>query len=118
MGATPAWFTLALTLPDVDEAWLSDFSKGLFDLAERFKISLIGGDTTHGPLTVSIQVAGFVLKDNALLRSGARPGDRVFVTGHIGDGRAGLAVQRGGANAAALPILIDVLNSGGSLVDG
>ncbi len=97
MGATPSWFTLALTMPDVDEAWLTDFSKGLFDLAERFKISLIGGDTTRGPLAVSIQVAGFVPEGKALLRSGARPGDHVFVTGHIGDGRAGLAVQQRGA---------------------
>ncbi|MGD8483948.1 MAG: thiamine-phosphate kinase [Thioalkalispiraceae bacterium] len=97
MGATPAWFTLALTLPEVNEDWLTGFSQGLFDLAERFKINLVGGDTTRGPLTISVQVAGFIARDKALLRSGARPGDHIFVTGYIGDGRAGLAVQQAGA---------------------
>lgn len=97
MGATPAWFTLALTLPGVSESWLASFSKGLFELADKFNMPLIGGDTTRGPLTVSIQVAGFVPKGKALLRSGARAGDHVFVTGTIGDGGAGLAVQKVGS---------------------
>lgn len=97
MGATPSWFTLALTLPDVSATWLSDFSKGLFTLAEQYKISLIGGDTTRGPLTISVQVAGFVPQGKALLRSGAKPGDHIYVTGNIGDGCAGLAVQQAGA---------------------
>lgn len=96
MGATPAWFTLALTLPEVSESWLAGFSKGLFNLAEQFRIPLIGGDTTHGPLTISIQVAGFVPHGKALLRSGAQAGDHIFVTGYIGDGCAGLAIQKTG----------------------
>jgi thiamine-monophosphate kinase len=96
MGATPAWFTLALTLPEVSDPWLASFSKGLFELADEFNMLLIGGDTTRGPLTVSIQVAGFVPQDKALLRSGACPGDHIFVTGNIGDGCTGLAVQETG----------------------
>lgn len=96
MGATPCWFTLALTLPEVSEPWLVDFSNGLFALADQYKISLIGGDTTKGPLTVSIQVAGHIPQGKALLRSGAKPGDHIYVTGNIGDGRAGLAVQQSG----------------------
>ena len=96
MGATPAWFTLALTLPGVSETWLDSFSKGLFELADKYNMPLVGGDTTRGPLTVSIQVAGFVPTGKSLLRSGARPGDHVFVTGTIGDGGAGLAVQKQG----------------------
>ena len=70
MGATPSWFTLALTLPEVSESWLTDFSNGLFALAGQYKISLIGGDTTKGPLTVSIQVAGHAPQGKSLLRSG------------------------------------------------
>lgn len=96
MGATPAWFTLALTLPEVSESWLVGFSKGLFNLADQYGIPLIGGDTTRGPLTISIQVAGFVSQGKALLRSGAQAGDHIFVTGNIGDGAAGLAVQQSG----------------------
>lgn len=96
MGATPAWFTLALTLPEVNLDWLADFSDSLAELANRYKIALVGGDTTRGPLTVSIQVAGFVPQGKALLRSSARPGDRIFVTGNIGDGAVALLVQQSG----------------------
>ncbi|MEJ2142808.1 MAG: thiamine-phosphate kinase [Gammaproteobacteria bacterium] len=96
MGATPAWFTLALTLPEVSESWLFGFSKGLFNLADQYDIPLIGGDTTRGPLTISIQVAGFVPQGKALLRSGAQAGDHIFVTGNIGDGAVGLVVQQTG----------------------
>jgi thiamine-monophosphate kinase len=60
MGAEPAWFTLAITLPDVDEKWLAQFSQGLFALAREHNIQLVGGDTTHGPLSITIQVIGFV----------------------------------------------------------
>jgi len=97
MGATPAWFTLALTLPQVSESWLTEFSKGLFFLAGQYNTALIGGDTTRGPLTVSIQVAGHVPQGKALLRSGAKPGDHIFVTGNIGDGCTGLAIQKSGS---------------------
>ena len=91
MGAEPAWFTLALTLPESSEPWLTAFSRGLFDLADQFGLSLVGGDTTRGPLTVTVQIAGYVPTGQALLRAGAVPGDRIFVTGSLGD--ATLALQ-------------------------
>ena len=91
MGAEPAWFTLALTLPESSEPWLTDFSRGLFDLVDQFGLSLVGGDTTRGPLTVTVQIAGYVPTGQALLRAGAVPGDRIFVTGSLGD--ATLALQ-------------------------
>lgn len=91
MGATPAWFTLALTLPRVDIDWLTDFSAGLFKLAQQFNIQLIGGDTTRGPLTITIQAHGFVKPFKAVTRSGARPGDLIYVTNTLGD--AGLALR-------------------------
>lgn len=91
MGAEPAWFTLALTLPESSDAWLTEFSRGLFDLADQYGLSLVGGDTTRGPLTVTVQIAGYVPTGQALLRAGAGPGDRIFVTGSLGD--ATLALQ-------------------------
>ena len=90
MGAEPAWFTLALTTPTADEVWFESFSKGLFELASQYDLQLIGGDTTQGPLTITIQIAGYVPAAKALTRSGAQIGDRVFVTGSIGDAAAGL----------------------------
>ena len=73
MGAVPRWMTLALTLPQANEAWLSEFSRGLFSLANEFNVALVGGDTTQGPLTISIQVGGAVEQDRALLRSHHSP---------------------------------------------
>ena len=90
MGATPAWFTLALTLPRSDKDWLAGFARGLFELAAEYGLELIGGDTTQGPLTISIQVAGYVPTGQALLRSGARAGDAIYVTGTLGDAALGL----------------------------
>ncbi len=95
MGAAPAWMTLALTCPQSDDAWLSGFKQGLLELAQAAKISLIGGDTTRGPLTVTIQVAGFVPQHCALQRCGARPGDGIYVTGTLGDAGLGLAAIQG-----------------------
>jgi thiamine-monophosphate kinase len=92
MGANPLWFTLGLTLPSVDETWLASFSEGLFSIADAFDIDLIGGDTTRGPLTVTVQVHGEVDQGKALLRSRAQLGDAIFVTGCLGDGAAGLAM--------------------------
>jgi thiamine-monophosphate kinase len=92
MGATPLWFTLGLTLPSVDECWLQNFSEGLFAIANKFNMDLIGGDTTKGPLTVTVQVHGEVSKGQALTRAGAQAGDVVFVTGSLGDGAAALAL--------------------------
>ncbi len=91
MGATPAWFTLALSLPTVDAAWLEAFANGLFDLADRYQLDLIGGDTTRGPLSISIQIGGWVKRDMYLSRRGAQPGDRIYVSGTLGD--AALALQ-------------------------
>lgn len=91
MGATPAWATLALTMPEVDVAWLERFAAGLLDLADTFEVALVGGDTTRGPLTVTVQIMGHVPRGAALRRSGAGAGDLVAVTGTLGDGGAGLA---------------------------
>lgn len=92
MGAEPAWATLALTLPRVDSAWLRAFSAGFSTLALEHGVALVGGDTTRGPLSISVQVHGLVSTGYGLRRSGARPGDLVFVSGTLGD--AGLALQR------------------------
>jgi thiamine-monophosphate kinase len=91
MGATPAWVTLALTLPHADEDWLQAFCEGFFTLANRYQVQLIGGDLTHGPLSITVQALGFTPPHQALLRSQAKPGDLIYVTGTIGD--AGLALQ-------------------------
>jgi len=93
MGAEPAWMTLALTLPAPDADWLEGFAAGLWDLAERHGVALIGGDTTRGPLTVSVQVLGHLPAGTRLLRGGARAGDRVFVSGTPGDAAAGLGLR-------------------------
>lgn len=92
MGATPAWVSLALTLPEADEAWLEQFSSAFFKLADYFGIQLIGGDTTKGPLSLSLTVQGFVPKKKALTRHTAQVGDWIYVTGNLGDSRAGLDV--------------------------
>ncbi|HWV14703.1 MAG TPA: thiamine-phosphate kinase [Cellvibrio sp.] len=96
MGAEPLWFTLALTLPqstpELTEQWLRKFSHGLFRVAREFNIALVGGDTTAGPLSISIQVMGAVTGHQALRRDGAAIGDFICVTNHLGDGAAALAV--------------------------
>ena len=94
-GATPEAFTLALALPQVDEAWLQGFSDGLLALADAYGCELIGGDTTRGPLTICITVFGEVPRGQALLRSGAQPGDDIFVSGTLGDARLALEARRG-----------------------
>jgi thiamine-monophosphate kinase len=94
-GATPRAFLLSLSLPRVDEEWLSGFSEGLFALADAHSCELIGGDTTQGPLNVSITVMGEVPAHQAILRSGARAGDNVYVSGHLGDARLALEAFRG-----------------------
>ncbi len=92
MGANPRWFTLALTLPrdKANTEWLADFSGGLGDIAERYNVALVGGDTTSGPLTLTLTLVGEVAVGEALTRGGAGPGDAVFVTGSLGDGAAAL----------------------------
>jgi thiamine-monophosphate kinase len=90
MGATPVCFTLALTLPEIDEIWLAGFARGLSEASEAFGLVLAGGDTTRGPLTLSLQVHGTVRRGSALVRSGARVGDFIFVSGTLGDAGAAL----------------------------
>jgi thiamine-monophosphate kinase len=100
MGARPAWALLALTLPNVDEVWLAEFAAGFSDLARAHDVALVGGDTTSGPLCATVQILGHVPRSQALLRSGARPGDMVFVSGTPGDAAAGLAVEQGRLTAS------------------
>lgn len=91
MGAEPRWITLALTMPGNDEAWLKSFMSGFGILAKQYSLSLIGGDLTRGPLSVTVQIHGFVPQGQALYRHGAKSGDLIYVSGTLGD--AGLALQ-------------------------
>jgi thiamine-monophosphate kinase len=93
MGAAPHAFTLALALPRADEAWLEAFSDGLFALAQRFDCALVGGDTTSGPLNLCITVFGDVPHGAALRRDAATPGDDIWISGTLGDARAGLGMM-------------------------
>lgn len=95
MGAQPSWASLALTLPSVNEKWLAQFSEGLFTLLNKYGVQLIGGDTTRGPLSVTIQMVGFVPESKMLTRSAAKPGDLVYVTGTLGDAGLALLVAQG-----------------------
>lgn len=92
MGADPAWLTLAITLPEVNDAWLEAFSDSLFEQLDYYGVQLIGGDTTRGPLSLTLGIHGTVPVDQALKRSGARVGDWIYVTGTPGDSAAGLAI--------------------------
>ena len=94
MGAKPLGFTLAISLPTVDEAWLEAFSEGLFAIAREYSCPLIGGDTTAGPLTISITALGSIPVGKAIRRSGANIGDDVWVSGTVGDARLTLAALR------------------------
>lgn len=108
MGARPAWATLALTLPAPDTGWLAAFMDGFGALAGAHGVQLVGGDTTRGPLTITIQVHGFVGATDALRRAGGRPGDRLCVSGTLGD--AGLALAQaavGGTVASGLQARLD-----------
>ena len=102
-GAQPRYAFLAGALPDADPDWLEAFSRGLFALADRYDTELIGGDTTKGPRTFCVTILGEVPAGEALLRSGARPGDRVWISGELGAARLGLATLRGEPAAADPP---------------
>ncbi len=91
MGAEPAWFMLNLSLPEINADWLDGFCQGLFNLAREFNVQLVGGDTTRGPLVIGIEAHGFVPETSALRRSGAKVGDKIYVTGNLGD--AAFALQ-------------------------
>jgi thiamine-monophosphate kinase len=103
MGARPAWATLALTLPSADEQWLGAFMAGFSALARQHGVQLVGGDTTRGPLSITVQVHGFVPEDKALRRAAGRAGDRLFVSGTLGD--AALALQYARAQKPLEPSL-------------
>jgi thiamine-monophosphate kinase len=94
MGAKPIGFTLAIALPTVDSAWLEAFSKGMFALANEYSCPLIGGDTTAGPLTISITAFGSIPSGKAIRRSGAKAGDDIWISGTVGDARLALAALR------------------------
>ncbi len=95
MGATPRWATLALSLPAVEEAWLEQFSRGFFGLAERHGVELVGGDTTRGALNLSVTIMGEVPKGMALRRDGASVGDDIWVSGTLGEAALALAHLQG-----------------------
>jgi len=90
MGARPRWCTLALTLPAPDELWLDGFSRGLFELAERFGVNLVGGNLARGPLNLTLTLMGNVERAHMLTRGGGHVGDDVYVTGTLGDSSAGI----------------------------
>ncbi len=94
MGAKPAWALLALTVPEADAAWLAGFAHGFFALAERYRVDLVGGDTTRGPLSITVQALGWVPESEALRRSAARVGDWICVSGQLGDAGLGLKMLK------------------------
>jgi len=95
MGALPKWATLAIALPQAVEAWVEQFAAGFFMCADKYQVDLIGGDTTRGPLAISVQIMGEVRPNQVLLRSGAKPGDEIWVSGKLGDAALALAVLQG-----------------------
>lgn len=99
MGAEPAWISLSLSLSELDETWLEEFVKGLYELTRYYSVQLIGGDTVRGPLAMTITAQGFIPPDVALKRSTAKPGDWIYVTGTTGDAGAGLALLKGELSA-------------------
>jgi len=103
MGAEPAWATLALTLPAEDPDWLRAFAAGFGALAQDYGVALVGGDTTHGPLSITVQVHGLVPAGQAIRRGGARPGDLIGVSGSLGDAALALQGLLSGQPPASLP---------------
>jgi len=95
MGATPRWATLALSLPSSDPAFVDALIDGLLSLAEHYEVALVGGDTTRGPLSLSVQAIGSVAPGRALRRDGARVGDAIYLSGSTGDAAAGLGILQG-----------------------
>ena len=92
MGAEPAWLVLALSLPQVDESWLQSFADSFRATAEQHNVQLVGGDTTQGPLSITVQALGLVGPENIMCRDAARPGDVIYVSGTLGDAAAGLKI--------------------------
>lgn len=94
MGAEPAWISLSLSMPEADLDWLNEFSAELLQLTEYYSIQLIGGDTVQGPLAITITAQGFVPQNVGITRTGAKPGDWIYVTGTLGDAGVGLAIAQ------------------------
>jgi len=90
MGATPLWATISLSIPEVDHLWLKKFSHGLYQLADKHKVRVIGGDLVKGPLSITVQVVGNLTKNKRMLRSACALGDLIYVSGYIGDAALGL----------------------------
>ncbi|MBV1931550.1 MAG: thiamine-phosphate kinase [Porticoccaceae bacterium] len=110
MGGQPSAFLLALTLPELNETWLEGFSRGLREVSDTYSCPLVGGDTTRGPLSITISILGTVPRGRALFRSGAQVGDTIYVTGYLGDGAAGLGlldvpIQGDGSEARSVDYL-------------
>lgn len=100
MGAEPAWISLSLSLPEVDETWLDEFAAGLYELTQYYSVQLIGGDTVKGPMALTITAQGFIPPGSELTRSSAKPGDWVYVTGTLGDAGAGLDILKNALNVS------------------
>ena len=113
MGAEPKWATLAIALPEINEPWLAEFSRGLFACADTFKVDLIGGDTTRGPLNVSVQIMGEVPTGQALRRDGAKLDDDIWVSGRLGSAALGLTHLQGkiSLNAAVAENCLQALHT-------
>jgi len=105
MGARPVGVTLAITLPSADDAWLAAFAEGFFALADAHGVPLMGGDTTRGPLSITVTALGSVPFPQALRRDGAQPGDLIYVSGTLGDGGLGLALAQHHLHDVHLPPL-------------
>lgn len=97
-GATPHWYIVSITIPSFNENWIMSFTKGLQDISDQFKIPLIGGDTTKGPLSITVQVSGYCNINKSISRSNAGNGDLIFVTGVIGDASRGLSLLKKNIN--------------------
>lgn len=112
MGAQPKWATLAIALSSIDEAWLRSFSQGFFACAAQFGVDLIGGDTTRGPLNISVQIMGEVPFDKAFKRNGAKIGDDIWVSGNLGSAALGLAHLQNKTHVLgnALPVCLNALH--------
>jgi thiamine-monophosphate kinase len=110
MGAAPAWVTLAITLPDINHDWLAGFSQQLESLLAKYNIGLVGGDTTHGELSITLQAMGLADRTRIMLRSGAKAGDNIYVTGFPGSAAIGLSAVMHGYRDAELSSCIQSLN--------
>ncbi len=110
MGAQPAWVTLAISLPQAEESWLASFSYGFLQLAQRYQVQLVGGDTTRGPLSITVQVMGFVDPGRILRRDAACVGDAVYVTGSLGGAALALRLlQQPDVGEISAPLLASLL---------